>query len=51
MTAWCQMQEYPKQKKLFTFFAFRKLSFADKWTNLVVHVTTEDGIVVQEISK
>ncbi|VDM18114.1 unnamed protein product [Hydatigera taeniaeformis] len=27
----------------------RKLSAGDRWTNLVVHVTTEDGIVVQEI--
>ncbi|KAL5107821.1 Cysteine protease ATG4B [Taenia crassiceps] len=27
----------------------KKLSAGDRWTNLVVHVTTEDGIVVQEI--
>ncbi|EUB60413.1 Cysteine protease ATG4B [Echinococcus granulosus] len=27
----------------------KKLSASDRWTNLVVHVTTEDGIVMQEI--
>lgn len=30
---------------------YRKLSVGDRWTNLVVHVTTEGGIVVQEISR